>query len=322
MKHLISLMDQSRDDILDILNKAAICKERTAHDLATVNGFAFEGYQAFAGKQMLMLFEKGSTRTKLSFMAAAYNLGGHPIAIDAASTQFKLAHFKDEIRATMQYGDVLVYRAIDAKNVEFAASLNLIPVIDACSNKYHPCQALSDIFTMSEVAGGLDNIGKVVWLGIENNVSNTLALVCAKLGIHIYLAAPLVHPESVDPNLQDVLKASPFVHRTLDIAEALEEASFVHTDTWMDMEYFDGAHIKDAFKVEFQHRKELLMPYQISAELLTRYSCNAKIMHCMPCHEDYEITRNAIDHQNSVIFQQAKNREHVEKAILWWLFQE
>ncbi|MCC6323199.1 hypothetical protein IT400_00220, partial [Candidatus Nomurabacteria bacterium] len=215
-----------------------------------------------------------------------------------------------------------MYRALDVCDVEYVASLNTIPVIDGCSNKYHPSQALADILTMSEIAGGVEKIGKVAWLGIENNVSNTLAMACHTLGIALYIASPLVHENSIDEELTTIINTSSFIKRT-SMEEALQNASFIHTDTWVDMEYFDtDGNVKKEFKTEFEKREELLLPYQISAQLLKAHNCNAKIMHCMPCHEGMEITRDAIDHKNSVIFYQAENRLHIEKAMLWWLFQE
>jgi len=318
MKHLISLKEQSKEDILEILNIAGILKNSGKDSKVP----EITGPSPCRDKKMLMLFEKGSTRTYISFAAAAFDLGMHPIPVNSSATQLNSMNFADEIKTMMLYGDAFVYRALNVRNVEYAASLNMIPVIDACSNKYHPAQSLTDIFTMAEISGGIEKIGKVVWLGIENNVSNTLALLCAKLGIHIYIVSPMVDPDSVDKDLQHMLESSSFVHRTLDVGEALQDANFVHTDTWMNMEYFDKEAIKSEFKEEFERRKELFFPYQLSASLLKKYNCNAKIMHCMPCHEGYEITRDAMDHPNSVLFQQAKNRYHTEKGILWWMFKK
>ncbi len=319
MKHLISLKEQSKEDLLKILHIAHILKTYSG-DLKILREI---GHNPFAGKRIVMLLEKNSTRTKLSFEAATQSLSGHCMTINAQTTHSKMANPNDELRAMMTYCDILVYRALDVKSVESAAALDIVPVVDACSNKYHPAQALSDIFTMSEISGGIKNIGKVVWLGIENNVSNTLVLACHKLGIHIHLASPVCHKESTDEELLDIFSKSPFVHRTHDLKEALSGANYVHTDTWMDMEYFDGdGKVKEEFLSEFEKRKELLMPYQISAELLQKHNCDAKIMHCMPCHEGYEITRDAIDHQNSVIFHQAENRYHLEKGILWWMLEK
>lgn len=215
-----------------------------------------------------------------------------------------------------------MFRAKKAENVIKATSFNQIPVIDACSEKYHPCQALGDILTMAEKSGGVEKIRKVVWLGIENNVSNTLKLACAKLGIPITIVAPEIDKDSVDKGLNNVAKATGLVTKTINLKEALKGANFVHTDTWMNMEFFENGQVKPEYKEEYERRKKVLLPYQLNAGLIEKYAPNAKIMHCMPCHTGYEISRDAIDHPNSIIFDQAENRLHIQKAILVWLLEK
>ena len=246
-------------------------------------------------------------------------LGGHGIYLDSRQTQFALTDFGDEIRAVMRFGDVLMFRALKVADVAKAASYNQIPVIDACSEKYHPCQALGDILTMMEHSGGLQNIKKITWLGIENNVSNTLKLACAKLGIKVALAAPEVNAPSVDEELNKQAESTGLVTKELDLAQALAGTDYVHTDTWMDMEFFDNGKVRPQFEAEYQRRKTLFMPYQLNAQIIDAYAPQAKIMHCMPCHIGYEISRDAIDHKNSIIFDQAENRKHIQKAIILWL---
>ena len=212
-------------------------------------------------------------------------------------------------------------RLMRVEDVGLAASFNQIPVIDGCSEKYHPCQALSDIFTMAEHSGGLDKLKKIAWLGIQNNVSNTLKLACAKLEIDVVLATPEVNAASVDTELNAAADGSGHVKKTLNIKEALRGADYVHTDTWMDVEYFDNGEVRPEFANEYERRKALLMPYQLNAALVDTYAPKAGIMHCMPMHVGYEISRDAIEHKNSVIFDQAENRKHVQKAILLWLLE-
>jgi ornithine carbamoyltransferase len=246
-------------------------------------------------------------------------LGGHAIYLDAAKTQFALADFRDEIRAAMRFGDVLMMRLMRVEDVALAASFNQVPVIDGCSEKYHPCQALADIFTMAEHSKGLKNVKKIAWLGIENNVSNTLKLACAKLGIEVALATPEVNAASVDKKLNAMANATGKVKKVLHLKEALHGADYVHTDTWMDTEYFDGGKPRSEFAAEYKRRMKVFMPYQLNAALIKKYAPKAGIMHCMPMHVGYEITRDAIEHKNSLILEQAENRKHVQKAILLWL---
>lgn len=339
MKHLISLKEQSSGDLLEILELASKLKERRAKG-------EFTDY--LKNKTLIMLFEKSSTRTRLSFEAAMTELGGHAIFLDQRTSQIGLAEFVDEIRAIMRFCQVLMFRALRAADVIRAASFNQVPVIDACSEKYHPAQSLGDMLTMvehssprhpergegspcspAEFAEGLRNIKKVVWLGIENNVSNTLKLACVKLGIHFVIVAPEADPASVDEELNKIADDTGLVTRTLDLKKALAGADYVHTDTWLNMEFFEngpqdarvagGAKVKPSFTEELERRKKLFMPYQLNAKLIDTYAPKAKIMHCMPCHVGYEISRDAIDHKNSIIFEQAENRMHIEKAIIMWL---
>jgi len=310
MRHLISLKEQSKEDIRKILDIAQKLKAR--HKTGEITNL-------LPNKTLIMLFQKTSTRTRLSFEAGMTELGGHAIFVDSRTSQFSVTDFGDEIKAVMCFGDILMFRAIAAADVVLAAAFNKIPVIDACSEKYHPCQALGDILTMSEYSGELENVKKIAWLGIENNISNTLKLACAKLGIKVAIAAPEANEPPIDKGLNSMTDATGNVSYTKDVREAVSGADYVHTDTWMDMEFFEGGKIKPQFAEEYERRKKIFAPYQLNAELIDNYAPRAKIMHCMPCHVGYEITRDAIDHPNSIIFDQAENRLHIQKAIILWL---
>lgn len=313
MRHLISLKEQSKEDILKMLDLAAKIKaKRNSGELTSY----------LPDQTMIMLFQKGSTRTRLSFEAGMTELGGHAIFLDKKTTQFSLTDESDEIQAVMRFGHVLMYRAVKAESVEQAASFNRIPAIDACSEKYHPCQAICDLLTMAEHSNGIENVKKIVWLGIENNVSNTLKLACAKLGIRVVLVTPEVHEVSVDEELNKMCDETGLVTKTLNLEEALKDADYVHTDTWMDMEFFENGKIKPEYEAEYNKRNEQFKPYQLNAMLIDTYCPNARIMHCMPCHVGYEISRDAIDHKNSVIYDQAENRMHGQKGIIMWLLEK
>lgn len=308
MKHLISLKDWSADEIRKVVNKAIEIKKNP------------ERYSdALKNKTLIMLFQKTSTRTRLSFEAAMTQLGGHGIFLDMRTTQISLADFKDEIRAIMRFGDILMFRALKADDVILASSFNRIPVIDACSEKYHPCQALGDILTMAEFSKGVENIKKIAWLGIGNNVSNTLKLACAKLGIEVVMITPEVHKPSVDPELDRMAEETGLIKKTLNLEEGLKDVEYVHTDTWLDMEFFENGRVKKDYQKEYERRVKIFKPYQLNSKLVEKYCPKAKIMHCMPCHIGYEITRDAIEHKNSIIFEQAENRLHIQKAIMLFL---
>lgn len=310
MRHLISLKEQSPKELLTILDTAAKLKKKRNKGILT---------PFLKDKTLIMLFQKTSTRTRLSFEAGMTELGGHGIFLDSKTSQFSLTDYGDEIRAVMRYGSVLMMRAMKAASVEKAASYNQIPVIDACSEKYHPCQALGDMLTMIEHSKGIKNVKKVAWLGIENNVSNTLKILCAKLGIDIAIIAPDVDRDSVDPELNKMADRTGKVMYTTDLKKGLLNADYVHTDTWMNMEFFEGGKVKPAYAAEYKRRLALFKPFQLNAKIINMYAPRAGIMHCMPCHIGYEISRDAVDHKNSVIFDQAENRMHVQKAIILWL---
>lgn len=313
MRHIISLKEQSKEDIESLLHLAMEIKQKRQAGIST---------PYLKDKTLLMLFEKSSTRTRLSFETAMTELGGHGIFLDVRTTQMSLTDFCLEIQTIMRFGHILMFRAKKVADVEIAASFNRIPVIDACSEKYHPAQALSDLLTMVEHSGGIENIKKIAWLGIENNVSNTLALVCAKMGIHVAIAAPERDPNSIDKELDAQLDATSMVERSLDLEKVIHGADYVHTDTWVNMEFFDSGVVKPEYKQEFERRKKVFLPYQLNVDLIERYAPQAKIMHCMPCHLGYEIDRNAVYHPNSIIIEQAENRLHMQKAMLFWLFNE
>lgn len=305
MKHLISLKNWTGEEIKEVVNKAIEIKRNPAAWSETLKG-----------KTMIMLFEKTSTRTRLSFEAGMTQLGGHSIFLDKRTTQFSLTDFRDEIQAVMRFGDILMFRAKKAKDVIEASSFNRIPVIDACSEKYHPAQSITDIVTMAEKSNGIENVKKVVWLGTENNVSNTLMLACVKLGIKFVICAPEIDQGSVDEELNKMAEQTNLVERTLDLKKGLEGADYVHTDTWMNMEFFEDGKVKAEFTLEYERRKKTFMPFQLTTQLINICCPKAGIMHCMPCHVGYEISRDAVDHQNSVIFDQAENRLHAQKAII------
>ena len=254
MKHIISLKEQSKEDILELLRLAQEIKAKRQRGELT---------NYLPNKTLIMLFQKTSTRTRLSFETAMTELGGHAIFLDARTTQFGLTDFADEIQAVMRFGNALMFRAVKAEDVLKAASFNRIPVIDACSEKYHPAQALSDLLTMAEYSNGIEKVKKVVWLGIENNVSNTLSLACAKLGIQFTIIAPEVDKDSVDEELYQQRAATGMVTHTLNLKEGLKDADYVHTDTWMNMEFFENGKVKPEFQQEYEHRVKMFIQVSV-----------------------------------------------------------
>lgn len=311
VRHILTLKDYTAEEIKTIINKAIEIKKNP------------EAYsEILKNKTLIMLFQKTSTRTRLSFEAGMTQLGGHAIFLDWRTTQFLIADFVDEIRATMRFGDILMYRPLKHQSLVEAAKVAKIPIINALCEKYHPCQALGDALTMIETSGGSieDFKGKkVVWLGLADNVSNSLVQVCTKLGAKITICVGEKDPAATDPELEGQAKSTGLYEETTDLS-CLKDADFVHTDTWVNMEFFDkNGDVVPEFKEELERRKKVLLPFQLNKALLDKYNSNAKLMHCMACHPPYEITRDAIDHPNSIIFDQAENRLHAQKAIILFL---
>jgi len=267
-------------------------------------------FDILKNKTMVMYFEKTSTRTRLSFETGMTQLGGHSIFLDKRVSQAAISSLRDEARAIARYADIIMARVKKHKALTEMEEVINIPIINGCCERYHPCQALSDAMTMIEYAGSLEG-KKLVWLGIGNNVSNSLIRVCTKLGAKAVLCIPEKDPSAIDMDLEKEAKERGLYEETTDLS-VIKDADFVYTDTWINMEFINDP----GFENEKKQRIKKLMPFQLNKALLDRYNSSARIMHCMPCHVGYEITRDAIDHPNSIIFDQAENRLHLQKAII------
>ncbi len=302
MRHLLKDSDLTAAETREILNLALDIKKSP------------EKYrEALKDKTLIMYFEKSSTRTRLSFEAGMTQLGGHAIFLDKKTTQVSISELRDEIRAIERFADIIMARLMKHETLREMADMIKTPLINGCCERYHPCQAIGDVLTMIENGGDLKG-KKIVWLGIANNVSNSLVQVCTKLGAKVTLCIPEKDPDAVDNAMEEEAKKTGLYEETTDLS-CLKDADFVHTDTWINMEFINDP----KFSGEKERRIKAFMPYQLNKALLDRYGSKAKIMHCMPCHVGYEISRDAIDHKDSLIFDQAENRMHAQKAIMLWL---
>ncbi|RLI17980.1 ornithine carbamoyltransferase, partial [Candidatus Bathyarchaeota archaeon] len=189
------------------------------------------------------------------------------------------------------------------------AEASRVPVINGCDEKYHPCQAITDLMTMKEKKGSLEGV-KLVYIGVHNNVCNSLIEICTKLGVEITTVTPIIHESAIDKELLAEAKKSGFYRAETDVKKAVKDADFVYTDTWVDMELF----LDPKFKEEKEKRIKLMMPYQVNSQLLAE--SKALIMHDMPIHRGYEISGEAVESPRSIIYEQAENRLYTAKAIL------
>ena len=265
--------------------------------------------KAFEGKSSALIFQKTSTRTRVAFEVAATQLGGHALFIDWRTTNFTLADISDEIRYLSRNVDCIMARLLCDTDLLKMSVASRVPVINGCDEKYHPSQALADLITVKEKKGMLKG-AKLVYIGVHNNVCNSLIEGCTKTGVKLTTVAPIFNEAARDDELLAAAKRSGLWQSTLDAKKAVKDADFVYTDTWIDMEFFTDP----KFAAEKEKRIKLLMPYQINAELLR--GSDAYIMHDMPIHRGYEISAEAVESPKSLIYEQAENRLYSAKAIM------
>jgi ornithine carbamoyltransferase len=259
---------------------------------------------------LAMIFQKTSTRTRLSFEVAMTQLGGHSIYMDWRSTNLVLADLGDETKSISGYVDAIMARVLKNTDMVSMTKAATVPVINGCDEKYHPCQIIADLVTIKEKKGKLKGL-KLVYVGVHNNICNSLIEGCTKTGMKITTVTPVVNEASVDNELVEAGKATGLYEQSLDVKAAVEDADVIYTDTWVDMEFF----LDPKFKKEKEKRVKLMLPYQINKKLL-KGNKDALVMHDMPIHRGYEISEDIINDPRSVIYTQSENRLHSAKAIL------
>jgi len=296
--HLLALKDWTARQIEEVVDKSVEIKKNPV-----------KYRMALRDKSLAMIFQKTSTRTRVSFEVAMTQLGGHALYLDWRSTNLVLGDVRDETKYLSRNVDCIMARLMRHVDLRAMAEASRVPVINGCDEMYHPCQGLADLMTVKEKKGKLKG-AKLVYIGVHNNVCNSLIAGCTKTGVEITAVTPVRNEASVDRELLKAAEKSGLYHSTLDVKEAVRDADFVYTDTWVDMEFF----LDPKFKAEKEKRVELMMPYQVSKELLK--GSRASIMHDMPIHRGYEISAEMIDSPKSIIYQQAENRLHTAKAIL------
>ena len=264
--------------------------------------------RTFEGKSAALIFQKTSTRTRVSFEVAMTQLGGHALYIDWRTTNFALADITDELQYLSRNVDCIMARLLCNSDLLKMAKASCVPIINGCDEKYHPSQALADLITIKEKHGKLKG-AKLVYIGVHNNVTNSLIEGCTKTGVKLITVTPIINEASKDEDLLSEAKKTGLWQSTLDVKKAVADSDFVYTDTWIDMEFFTDP----KFASEKEKRIKLMMPFQINSKLLM--GSNAFIMHDMPIHRGYEISAEAIENPKSVIYEQAENRLFAAKTI-------
>jgi ornithine carbamoyltransferase len=301
MRHFLDILDLSREEIDSLLQEAARMKA------AQLRG---ERSNVLQGRVLGMLFEKPSLRTRVSFQAAMAQLGGTSIFLPGNEAGLGSREtVPDFARVMSQYVDAVVLRTFSHQTVETFAAHATVPVINGLSDYCHPCQALGDLLTMQESFHELAG-RTLVFVGDGNNVARSLALVCGKMGIRFILAAPpgygfdepfLKAYRRYCVNGELVLNGEP--------GHAVAKADVIYTDVWASM----------GQEAEREQRQRQFASFQVNGALLKLAPPHTRVMHCLPAHREEEVTSEVLDGANSIVFQQAGNRMHAQKALLKWL---
>lgn len=300
MKDFISLHDYSKEELTKLLELALKLKDENKKGIA---------HPILAGKTLGMIFTKSSTRTRVSFEVGMTQLGGYPLFLSANDIQLGRGEtIYDTAKVLERYLDGIMIRTYDHSDVLELAMHADIPVINALTDLLHPCQVLADLQTIYEHKGRLEGL-KFAYIGDGNNMANSIMYGCAKMGLNCAIATPAGYEpntEVIENAKADAKKSGSELIITQDPKSAIKDADIVYTDTWVSMG-------QEAEKAE---RIKIFMPYQIDKNLFANAKEDAIFMHCLPAYRGYEVTADVIDSANSVIFDEAENRLHAQKAIM------
>ena len=300
MRHFLTLADLTPDQVWHLLDLAHRLKEEWR---------AGGNAPYLRGKVLGMIFQKPSLRTRVSFDVAMLQLGGHALYLSPNEIQLGVREsIADVARVTSRYVNGIMARVFAHAHVEELARYATVPVINGLSDYVHPCQILSDLFTIHEKRGKLEGL-KLAYVGDGNNVSHSLLFGAALTGMHIAVATP---PE-YEPSSEAVRRAREIaaetgseITLTHDPYVAVADADIIYTDVWASM----------GQEAERERRLQVFPPYQVNAQLVARARPDVMVMHCLPAHRGEEITDEVIDGPHSIVFDQAENRLHAQKAIL------
>ena len=300
-RHLISIHDLTAAEVGGLFRLAAAVKAQPRRHAA-----------ALAGKCLGMIFEKSSTRTRVSFEVGMVQLGGHALFLSSRDIQLGRGEpISDTAKVLSRYVDGIMARTFAHQTVVDLARYGSVPVINGLTDDLHPCQALADYYTLGEVFGELRG-RKIAYVGDGNNMAHSLMFGAAKVGMDIAVASPAaytVKPHYVELARQDAAAAGTSIVLTADPREAVAGAAAVYTDVWASM----------GQEAEAQQRLQAFHGFQVDAALMAAARPDAVFLHCLPAHRGEEVAAEVADGPQSRIFDEAENRLHVQKAILLWL---
>jgi len=300
MKHLISIYDLTLDEINEIFELSVLMKKC----LKEGNEHSY-----LKGKTLGMIFAKSSTRTRVSFEVGMYQLGGYPLFLSSNDIQLGRGEtLYDTAQVLSRYLDGIMIRTFGHKDVLDLARYGSIPVINGLTDLMHPCQVLADLFTVYEKRSCLKGL-KLAYIGDGNNMAHSLLHGCSKVGMDIAVATPKefeCNNSIINEAMEDAKISGANILITNDPSKAIYNADVVYTDTWVSM----GQEIEKAERIN------IFKPYQINSELFSLAKSDALFLHCLPAYRGFEVTDDIIDGPNSVVFDEAENRLHVQKAIM------
>lgn len=295
MKHLLKLLDWSSQEIMDTLNLADQLKYELKHGIE---------HKRLAGKTLGMIFQKSSTRTRVSFEVGTYQLGGMPIFLSAKDMQIGRGEpVQDTARVLSRYLDGIMIRTFEQSEVEALAEYGSIPIINGLTDFCHPCQVLADLMTIREFKGKLEGL-KMCFIGDGNNMMNSLIVGGLKTGMSVSAACPEGYDP--DPRVLDFAKEYDCFELCRTPLEAAKDADVIITDVWASM----------GQEGEAEKRKKAFAGYQINEKLMAAAHKDAMVQHCLPAHRGEEITAEVFEAHAAEIFEEAENRLHAQKAVM------
>lgn len=299
-KDLLKMEDLSKDEILDILNLGDQLKYELKHNIT---------HHHLKGKTLGMIFEKSSTRTRVSFEVGMYQLGGYPLFLSSNDLQIGRGEpIQDTARVLSRYLNGIMIRTFSQNEVESLAECSNIPIINGLTDDEHPCQVLADLMTIREKKNILDGL-KVAYIGDGNNMSQSLLIGCLTVGMNISLAIPndyVLKNYYIDKG-NEIAKNNNLTFKIVnDPKDAIVDADVVITDVWASM----------GKEKEVNERMMAFKGYQVNSELMSLAKSDAIVLHCLPAHREEEITEEILEKHSDTIFEEAENRLHVQKAIL------
>lgn len=295
MKHLLKLLDLKESEILDIINLADQLKYEKKNGIE---------HKYLEGKSLGMIFQKSSTRTRVSFETGMYQLGGQALFLSPRDLQIGRGEpIEDTARVLSRYLDGIMIRTFAQQEVEDLAKYGSIPIINGLTDFAHPCQVLADLMTIREYKGEFDNL-KLTFVGDGNNMANSLIVGCLKVGMQVAIACPYDYrPDATVMKFAE--KYSDKFTITPDVMKACKDADVIYTDVWASM----------GQEGEAKKRKQAFKGYQVNAETMSVAKKDAMVLHCLPAHRGEEITAEVIE-AHPEIFDEAENRLHAQKAVM------